>query len=161
MKTRFDFLRELYLPGYMGLLTEDYDKRTAIFNFTPTEPHVFKAANYLTPRGAHIFISQAGLCLIENILVEEGFNMSVEEYRALTSEGRMKIVELNQKYRKELGLNRELQGRVDLTGIRWGKLPMVKLNFDIGEHAITGNLIGVLAPRPVPQTNSDILAINH
>ena len=161
MKTRFDFLREMYFPGYMVLLTEDYDKRRAVFDFKPTEPPVFRSAHYLTPRGSHIFISQGGLCLVENVIAEEGFDMSVEDYRNLTMEGRMKIVELNQRYRKEMSLGRDLQGVVNLTNIRWGKLPMVKIDFDIGEHAITGNLIGVLAPRPRPQMNADIIVNNH
>ena len=38
METRFQFLEGIYLPGYMGLKTEDYDKRSGVFDFTPTEP---------------------------------------------------------------------------------------------------------------------------
>lgn len=155
-ETKFQFLERLYYPGYMGLLTEDYDKRSAVFGFRPTEPPVFRAADYLTPRGAHIFISQGGICLVENALTEQGYDMSVEEYRRLTAEGRLKIIELNQKFRREIGLGRDLQGRIDLTKIRWGRIPMIKMEFDIANSSITGNLVGVLAPKPVSQTNSDI-----
>ena len=82
--------------------------------------------------------------------------MSVEEYRNLTAEGRLKIIELNQKYRREVGLDRNLQGKLDLTKIRWGKMPMIKMNFDLANRAITGNLVGILASKSVPQTNADI-----
>jgi len=155
-ETRFQFLEGLYYPGYMCLLSEDYDKRSGIFDFKPTEPPVFIPGEYLTPRGAHIFISQAGICLIEAVLESEGFDMNADEYRELTAEGRLKIVELNQKYRREVGLDRDLQGKVALTGIRWGKMPMVRMDFDIANRAIRGNLVGVLVPKPVPQTNADI-----
>ena len=132
MKTRFEFLKSLYLPGYMGLQTEDYNGRGATFDFMPTEPPVAAIPiGYVTPRGAHIFISQAGLCLVENVIQTEGFDMSAEDFRQLTMEGRMKIVELNQKYRREVETNRNLQGRMDLTKIRWGKMPMIKIDFDI------------------------------
>jgi len=158
METRFKFLERLYLPGYMGLRTEDYNKRRGVFEFTPTEPPVtILSTKYMTPRGAHIFISQAGLCLVEYILDNEGFDMSVQEYRELTMDGRMKIVELNQRFRREIALDKSLQGKVDLTKIRWGKLPMIIMDFDLANSAITGNLIGVLAPKPMPQMNADIL----
>jgi hypothetical protein len=161
METRFQYLKRLYYPGYMGLLTEDYSKRSGVFGFMATEPPVFRAADYLNPRGAHIFISQGGICLVENVLVEEGFDMSVEDYRKLTAEGRLKIIELNQRFRREIGIGGNLVGRLDITGIRWGRMPMVKINFDIQNSSITGNLIGVLAPRPVNQTNSDIWRGNN
>lgn len=160
METKFQFLERLYFPGYMGLLSEDYSKRSAVFGFRPTEPPVCRVVDYMTPRGVHIFLSQGGICLVESVLQEEGFDMSVEDYRNLTSEGRLKIIELNQKYRKEVRLGRELQGRLNLTGIRWGRLPMIKIDFDIANKSVTGNLVGVLASHPVPQTNSDILREN-
>jgi len=156
METRFQFIESLYYPGYMGLLTEDYDERSSVFDFKPTEPKVFRPLEYFTPRGAHIFISQAGMCLVENVLIKEGFDMDIKEYRELTAEGRLKIIELNQKYRREVGIDKSLQGKLDLTKIRWGKMPMVKIDFDIANHSITGSLIGVLAPKPMTQTNADI-----
>tara|TARA_Y100000310_G_scaffold213611_1_gene214562 strand:+ start:5584 stop:6069 length:486 start_codon:yes stop_codon:yes gene_type:complete len=161
METRFQFLESVYLPGYMGLRTEDYNGRTGIFDFKPTEPPVVAITlNYLTPMGAHIFLSQAGLCLIENTIKTEGFDMGIEDYRQLTKEGRMKIVELNQKYRREVETNKNLQGRMNLTKMRWGKMPMIKIDFDLANHAITGNMVGVLAPKPMPQMNADIIRKN-
>ncbi len=141
----------------MGLLTEDYDKQGGVFDFIPTEPPVFKLTDYLTPRGAHIFISQAGYCLLENLFREEEFDMSVEEYRNLFMCGRLKIVELNQKYRRELKTDRTLQGRMNLTNIRWGRMPIIKIDFDIANRAIMGNFTGVLAPKPMIQMNADIM----
>ena len=133
-------------------------KEVVFLIFNPTEPPVtILSTKYMTPRGAHIFISQAGLCLVEYVLANECFDMSTQEYRELTIDGRMKIVELNQRFRREIALDRGLQGRVDLTRIRWGKLPMILMDFDLANHAITGNLIGVLAPKPMPQMNADIL----
>ncbi len=162
IETRFQFLERLYLPGYMTLQSEDYDKRTGIFRFAPTEPPVtVLSTEYLSPRGAHIFISQACLCLLEYVLEQEGeqegFYMSVQEYRELTFQSRMKIIELNQRFRRETTLDRSLQGSIALTRVRWGKVPMVKMDFDIANHAFTGNLTGVLKLRPMPQLNADIL----
>jgi len=158
MKTRFEFFGEIYLPGYFGLLNEDYNKRSGVFDFKPIEPLVtIFSERYFTPRGAHIFISQAGFCLLDNFFEREKFDMNIEEYRDLSVQGRMKIIELNQKYRREIRLDKNLQGKIDLTKIRWGKMPMIKLDFNIANNAITGNLIGVLAPKPMPQTNVDIL----
>ncbi len=160
METRFQFLDKIYLPGYMGLKTEDYDKRSGVFDFVPTEPPVtILSTKYMTPRGAHIFISQAGLCLVEQVLNEEGFDMSTEDYRKLAREGRMKIVELNQRYRREIPLDKGLQGKVNLTNIRWGKMPLIIIDFDIANRGITGNFVGVITPKPVPQMNSDIIRI--
>jgi len=85
MQSRFQFLEGVYLPRYMGLQTEDYDKRSAFLGFTPTEPPVtILSTKYLTPRGAYIFISQGGFCLIEEMLTEEGFDMvlkNIENYQ--------------------------------------------------------------------------------
>jgi len=69
----------------------------------------------------------------------------------------LKIIELNQKYRKEVALDRDLQGRLDLTKSRWGKMPVFKVDFDLANRAITGNLTAVFAPKPMPQMNADIL----
>lgn len=161
MQTKFQFLENFYLLGYMGLRTEDYDNRSGVFGFTPIEPPVtILSTKYLTPRGAHIFISQAGLCLVENILETEGFDMSTNEFRKLTMDGRMKIVELNQKYRRELTLDKNLQGKLNLTKIRWGKAPIVKIDFNLANRAITGNFTAILAPKSTPQMNTDIIRRN-
>ncbi|MCD4666877.1 hypothetical protein K8R47_03640 [archaeon] len=157
MESIFQFLKKLYLPGYMGLLTENYNQKSAVFDFAPTEPPVtILSTEYFTPRGAHIFISQAGFCLMEHILKTEKFDMNIEDYRDLTMQGRMKIIELNQRYRKELKLDDYLQGKLNLTKIRWGKRPLVKIDFDISNRSITGNLTCILAPEPIIPINADI-----
>ena len=157
METRFEFLRGIYFPGYMGLLTEDYDGNEGVFSFKPTEPPVARVVDYFTPRGAHIFISQGGFCLIERMIEEGRLGISVEEYRDVTMGGSLKIVELNQKYRREVSLDKDLQGKLTLTRLRPGVMPVVKIDFDIANRAIRGDLTGVIAPKPVPQTNADIL----
>lgn len=159
METILEFLEnKIYLPGYVGILTQDYDKRGGVFDFKPLEPPItIFSGEYFTPRGAHIFLSQAGFCLLDKIIEEGNFDMGVEEYRDLLMRGRMKIIELNQKYRRELQLDKNLQGKLDLTRIRWGKTPVAKIDFDIGNKAITGNLTCILAPKSMPQTNIDIL----
>jgi len=158
MITRFEFLEQVYLPRYMGLLTEDYAGQSGVFDFKPTEPPVARIPiEYLTPRGVHIWLSQTGLCVIEHVLETGGFDMPIDEYRDLTMQGRLKIVALNQRFRKEVSAKNNLQGKMDLTRIRWGNMPMVKMEFDIANRAITGDLTGVLAPHPVPQTNTDII----
>jgi hypothetical protein len=156
MQSRFEFITGLYYPGYMGLLKEDYDGCEGIFNFKPTEPPVFRAASYLTPRGAHIFISQAGMCLVEKLIEQGMLDMDIESYRDVTSKGRLKIVELNQKYRKEIKLDNNLQGRLKLTKLRAGAIPIIKIDFDIDDRSIRGDFTGVLAPYPVPQMNADV-----
>jgi len=158
MQTRFGFLEKVYLPGYMGLLTQDYDKDSGVFRFRPTEPPVtILSTKYLTPRGAHIFISQGGLCLVEQMIEDGRLDTTIEEYRTLTEGGRLKIVELYQKYRREVSLDSDLQGKLTVTKIRRGVMPVIKIDFDIASRAIRGNLTGVLAPNPVPQMNADVL----
>jgi len=62
METRFQFLKKLYYPGYMGLQTENYDGRTGVFDFTPTEPKVFIPLEYFTPRGLiYLFLKQGSV----------------------------------------------------------------------------------------------------
>ena len=93
-----------------------------------------------------------------NIMDSETFeNLDLETFRSDTEEGRLKIVELNQKFRKEVGLANPLQGRLTLTKLRQGKTPIIRLDFEIGNRAITGSMMGLIAPEPVPQLNADIL----
>jgi len=164
-KTAFEFLAdEVYLPGYMLLASEDYDKKGATFNFNVREPPVVRGdiIHYLTPRGLHICISQANYTLVE-YMVREGLleGLEVQRLRETVLEGRCKITELYQKFRKEIGLLKPIQGRFDIERFRLGKLPVFKLNFGFANDAITGNLVSVIAPRPVPQTNADIIRFNH
>jgi len=162
-KTAFEFLAdEIYLPGYMLLANEDYDKKGATFNFNVREPPVTRGdiVPYFTPRGLHICVSQAGYALVENML-REGLldGLELQGLRETVLEGRVKITELHQKFRKEVRLSKPIQGRFDIERFRFGKLPVLKLDFGFANDAITGNLVSVVAPRPVPQMNSDIIRI--
>jgi len=72
-------------------------------------------------------------------------------------EGRVKIIELFQKFRKEIGLSKPIPGRMDVRSYREGRMPMLRLDFDFANGGIKGNLVSVIAPKPVQQTNTDIL----
>jgi len=147
----------MYLPGYMTILNEDYSKGKAWFDFKPVEPQVTVLSDkYLTPRGTHICLSQSSYCFFEK-LIEDGGHFNPEELHQLGFDGRLKLVEFNQRFRKEVKLSEILQGRLELTKLRWGKMPLLKMDFDLGNKSITGNLVGVIAPNPIPQTNRDIL----
>jgi len=71
-------------------------------------------------------------------------------------EGRVKMTELCQKFRREIGLSEPVPGRLDIRKFRTGKMPVVKFDFSFANGAITGNLMSVIVPNPVPQTNTDI-----
>ncbi len=161
MKTTFDFLAdEVYLPGYMTLSNPDYGKNWATFNFNVREPPVARGniVHYFTPRGLHICVSQAGMALVEN-MVKEGLveDISIPEFRNTVLEGRLKITELYQKFRKEVGLSKPLPGRIDVVRFRQGRIPVLKLNFDFGNRAVNGNLVSVIAPKPTHQLNADLM----
>lgn len=160
MKSTFDWLEnEAYLPGYMTLVDADQSNKTGYFNFRLVEPPVLKVGlNYLTPRGNHICISQASYWLMEQ-LTELGklSLLNVKDLRTIGLDGRLKIVELNQKLRKEIKLDEIIKGKFELTNLRLGKMLLIKMDFDLGERGVIGNLTAVLAPKPVPQLNQDIL----
>ena len=161
MKTTFDFLAdEVYLPGYMALSNPDYGKNWATFDFNVKEPPVARGniVHYFTPRGLHICVSQAGMALVEN-MVKEGLveDISIPEFRNTVLEGRLKITELYQKFRKEVGLSKPLPGRIDVVRFRQGRIPVLKLNFDFGNRAVNGNLVSVIAPKPTHQLNADLM----
>ncbi len=164
IKTTTEFLaEEVYLPGYMAIANEDYDKKGATFDFNVKEPPVARGniVHYFTPRGLHICVSQAGYALVEQMVREgqiEGFE--IPNLRETLLEGRVKITELYQKFRKEIGLDNPNQGRFDIQRFRQGKLPVLKLDFGFANDAITGNLVSVVAPKPMPQTNRDIMRKN-
>lgn len=161
IKTTEQFLaEEVYLPGYMALNNGDYDLHGATFDFRVREPPVARSGivDYLTPRGLHICVSQAGYAIVEHMVTEgvlEGYG--VESLRETLLEGRVKIIELFQKFRKEIGLSRPIPGNMHIRSYRLGKMPMLKLDFDFANGGISGNLVSVIAPKPVPQTNTDIL----
>jgi len=151
---------EVYLPGYMLLAGADYDKKGGVFTFNLREPLVLKETfpSYLTPRGLHICVSQASYALVENMIREEIIeDFDILNFRDIFLQGRVKITELYEKFRKEIGLSKIVQGRFDILQFRMGKFPILKLDFDFENKAIHGNLVSVIAPNPVPQTNSDMI----
>ena len=162
-KTTFDFLTdEVYLPGYMLLRRADYDKKGGTFDFQVKEPPVARGniVHYLTPRGLHICVSQAGYALVENMAREGLFEgVDISQLRSTLLEGRVKITELYEKFRKEVGLSNVVQGRFEVRRLRLGKMPVLQLDFSFANNAVTGNMLSVVAPRPVPQTNNDIIRI--
>lgn len=160
-KGTFEFLAdEVYLPGYMLIGKADFDRQGATFDFNVREPPVARGSivDYLTPRGLHICISQAGYALAEN-MVREGIieNIDIHALREVLLEGRVKITELYQKFRREVELSKPVQGRFNVSRFRPGKMPILKLDFDFGNRAIAGNLTSVIAPSPQPQTNKDLV----
>ncbi len=160
IRTALDFLGEMYLPGYLTVCGQgDYVGRDkAFFVFNPVEPQVTLLSDkYVTPRGTHIMVSQASYCFFEYIVGQEMLNIEVDGLRNLGFDGRLKLVEFNQKFRKEIPISRGLQGRFDLKRLRVGTMPVVKMDFDFGGRAITGSLTAVIVSHPVPQTNVDIM----
>jgi hypothetical protein len=164
-KHTFEFLAEkVYLPGYMLLRKEDYDRKGATFEFEVKEPPVARSSivNYLTPRGLHICLSQGSYALVEN-MAREGMleDYDVSSLRENLLSGRGRITELYQKFRKEVGLSKPIQGRFDIYKLRLGKMPILKLDFSFANNAISGNLVSVIAPKPVPQTNQDLIRFTN
>jgi hypothetical protein len=158
VKSAIEFLRKMYLPGYMVIKNQNYgNNKQAWFNFQPVEPQVTVLSDkYLTPRGAHIFLSQGLYCFAEQIIPSSGY-CSNNELQQLGFEGRLKMVEINERFKKEIELSNIVQGRIILTKMRMGKMPIIKFNFDLGERGIVGDLTCVIAPKSLPQTNYDIL----
>jgi len=158
MVTTFEFLDGLYLPGYMTLASANYDGREGHFEIAPKEPPVtILSSQYLTPRGSHISISQAGIALVEHLIQQGELDMTVEDFRDVTREGRLKIIELNQRFRRELDTTATLDGIFTLTKLKPGRVPVLRMDFDLGNRSFTGNLTGLIAPRPMPQMNADVL----
>ena len=159
--TTFEFLaKEVYLPGFMTLREEDYDSKGAMFKFDVKEPSVARGSivDYFTPRGLHICVSQAGYALVEHLVSERLVNdLEIASLRQTLLEGRVKITELYQKFRKEIELGKPIQGRFDILRFRQGKLPVLKLDFAFENGAVSGNLTSMIAPRSMPQMNQDLM----
>lgn len=159
--TTEEFLKnEVYLPGYMLLAGADYDKKGGVFTFNLREPLVLKETfpSYLTPRGLYICVSQASYALVENMIREEIIeNFDILNFRDIFLQGRVKITELYEKFRKEVGLSKIVQGRFNVSQLRMGKFPVLKLDFDFENRAIQGYLTSLIAPTKKPQLNSDII----
>ena len=159
METAIQFLERVYLPGYITILDQDFSGNKARFDFRPIEPPVTVLSDrYLTPRGTHILLSQGAYCFSEKLMIDNDlFDRETIERWGLA--GRLKLVEFNQKFRKEINLSDTLQGRLTLTRLRPGKIPIVQFDFELGYRASTGNMTGLVSPKPTPQTNADILRL--
>ncbi|HEB46863.1 MAG TPA: hypothetical protein ENI22_00145 [Candidatus Pacearchaeota archaeon] len=164
IKDTFEFLEEeVYLPGYMALISADYNSGGANFLFNVKEPKVTRGdfVNYFTPRGLHICVSQAGYALAEYLARQEELrDINPQLLRNTLLQGRIRITELLQRFRKEIELSELLPGRFDISKLRLGRIPILKLNFEFAGGAVTGNLISLIAPAPGPQINQDILRFN-
>jgi len=159
----FEFLEhQIFLPGYMTLASAIYDNNGAKFKFNLKEPKVTRGiVNYFTPRGLHICVSQGAYALVEYLASKGEFgNLDILNLREIALEGRLKITELFQKFRREVGLSEPIPGRIDITRLRLGKTPVLKVNFEFGAKAVTGNLVSIIAPKPMPQLNQNILRFN-
>jgi len=158
METGKQFLEKMYLPGFMTVVNDDYEGNEAWFDFHPVEPRVTVLSDiYLTPRGTHICLSQSSYLFAEQLLENKEF-FNPEELQKLGFEGRLKLVRFNQRFRREVALSDVLQGKLTLTKLRPGKMPLLEMNFELGsKRDITGNLTGVIAPYSMPQTNADIM----
>ncbi len=161
MPNTFEFLqKEVYLPGYMALTLAEYDSNGANFLFKVKEPKVTRGdfVHYFTPRGLHICVSQAGYALVEYLANQKKLrNIDEQVLRKTMLQGRIRIIELFQKFRKEVELSEPIPGRFDISKIRLGKIPILKLDFDFRDGAVTGNLVSLITPIPTPQLNQDIL----
>lgn len=161
MPNTFEFLeQEIYLPGYMTLASAKYHDNGAGFLFNVREPPVVRGSivDYITPRGLHICISQAGYALAENLIKEGEFKgLDLGTLREILLQGRVKITELFQKFRKEVGIVEPIPGEFIITRMRPGKTPVIKLDFNFAEGAITGNLVSMIVAKPTPQLNQDIV----
>lgn len=150
---------KVYLPGYMTLRKEDYNGNSGFFSFDVKEPLVARGniVHYVTPRGLHICISQAGYALTENMAKDGRLGeQDVKTLRETLLQGRVKIIELNERFRKEIRLGGEIQGKFEILRYRMGKLPMIEFSFDFDNRAISGSLISVIAPAPVTSLNSNV-----
>jgi len=156
-----DFLREqVYMPGYMAVEQARLGKNNGEFLFKVREPIVTRGniVNYFTPRGLHICVSQAGYTLVEHLAINgllEDWN--VNRLRNIFMQGRVKITELYQKFRKEVELTSLLSGTFDITQMRLGKTPVLKMDFEFGNGKVNGFFTSIIAPSPTHQLNQDIL----
>jgi len=160
MKSTFDWLEnEIYLPGYMALISADQSNKTGYFNFRFVEPPVARIdLHYLTPRGAHIGLSQASYWLIEKLAEVGKIDfINVADLRKFCFKGYLKMTRLTMNFRKEIKLDDIVQGKITITHLRPGKMPIIKMDYLLGERAWKGEINTAKESHPVPQTNSDIM----
>jgi len=158
VETTQEFLdKKIYLPGYMILGSAAYQGNKADFDFNLAEPKLTVMPYYLTPRGVDLCVVQASYAIIENLTEQGRFDFDLSKLREIALDGRIRLVELNQKLRRELRLGETVQGRLNLTKFRYGRMPIAKFDFDIGNKAVHGNLVAVIATERVAQRNQDML----
>ncbi|GEM_PF-2365258 len=158
-RTALDVLGEMYLPEFVALRDDgDYSGKSVVFNFNPNEPRVVShPLNYLTPRGLHLCLSQASYCFYEHLVMNEKMSFDLNTARDIYFQMRLRITELNQKFRKEMRLS-SFQGKLNLDRLRVGdRFSLARFSFDMGNRAIVGDLTTMIAPHSVPQTNIDTL----
>lgn len=154
-----EFLREkVYLPEFMTLTSIDYDKKEWVFNFNPNEPVVARRhiqPHYVTPRGIDLCIVQAGYSIAENLVNENLLgDLNLETLRQTLLEGRIRIIDIYEKFRKELNLREPIQGRFNISRLRLGKNPILKLDFGFANNTIRGFFTSIITENPNPQLNS-------
>lgn len=160
-ETTFQFLaNRVYRPGYMTLASANYGFNEGIFRFNLAEPPVTRGSliRYMTPRGLHICLSQAGYALAENMANEGRLGETTASgLRETFLESRLRITEFLQRFRREIPLGTSVDGRVSVSKIRLGMIPVLKLNFELGNKAVSGSLTSVIAPKPTHQLNQALL----
>lgn len=152
---------DIYLPGWMLVQSVDYSKDSGVFTFSPREPEVARGSivSYVTPRGLHVLISQAAYCLMENQAEEGRLNIPTQDLRKLLLGSRVKITELYERFRREIEMLGSIEGKVTLTTLRLGRIPIARFDFDFGERAIVGNLTTAIAHNPITPINADVVRI--
>jgi hypothetical protein len=158
----FEFLKDkIYLPGYMVLRSAECDSTEGEFLFNPIEPPVAKVVNYLTPRGVHIFASQAGYIIAEQLAREGKLEeRDIQMLRDTFLDERIRIYWIGTRFRKEVNLGGLVRGMLKVTKLRLGKSPILQIDYEIGERAVKGDFSSTIMSRPVPQLNQDILRFN-
>lgn len=157
MKTGLDIVREMYSSEFMTLTSEDYDKESSVFGFIPKEPPVTKQPiDYLTPRGTHLFISQGAYCLVENLIREGKIEFTANELRDLYFKLRLQLTDFGVKMRRPISLDKLVQGKLSLKKFRPGKLPVIVINYDIGNKSFRGTTLGTISSYPTA-TNTGAL----
>ncbi len=147
----------MYLPRYMSVMAVESRKESMTFDFVPVEPQVtVLSSQYMTPRGAHVCVSQAVYAFAEEI-APRLFGIDVKKLREVYLGGRLRLRKILFDHKKELETDGTFPGRLDLIRFRPGRIPYIEMNYDLGDGALVGFITGVIAPQTVPQTNQDIL----
>jgi hypothetical protein len=144
----------------MTLTNPDFGNNWATFDFQVKEPPIVRGniLDYLTPRGLHICISQAGYAMVER-MANEGLleGLAVDSLRKILLEGRVKITELHEMFRREIGLLKPIPGKIELTRSRGGAVHIKRFTYDFGNKAFHGNWTSLIASQPTHQTNADLM----